>query len=296
MLGTEKQTGLYVYDLDGAALQYLPVGPLNNVDLRQAGPDGRDIAVASNDGVNEVSIFTVSRETGEVAYLGGFPTGRNEPYGICLGLAEAAYMPIVTYKDGTVQVFSLTVDGEGVVQAREVRTVKLASQLEGCVVDEFHQRLFIGEEAVGIWSLDLADPESVPVQVDTIFTGNGLSADVEGLTLWKGQDGKGWLVASAQGANRFVVYEREAPHRAMGVFRPAPLTGEGSGIIVDGVSETDGLDVRAVDLGPGRSRGLLVVQDGHNTDPRANQNFKYLDWSAIETALGLPLIDADPEG
>ena len=31
---TDKKAGLYVYDLDGKQVQFLPVGPMNNVDLR----------------------------------------------------------------------------------------------------------------------------------------------------------------------------------------------------------------------------------------------------------------------
>src|SRR5687767_6068709 len=35
IIGTDKQAGLYVYDLTGKQLQYLPGGKPNNVDLRE---------------------------------------------------------------------------------------------------------------------------------------------------------------------------------------------------------------------------------------------------------------------
>lgn len=38
IIGTDKQAGLYVYDLAGQQLQYLPGGKPNNVDLARASP------------------------------------------------------------------------------------------------------------------------------------------------------------------------------------------------------------------------------------------------------------------
>ena len=50
--------------------------------------------------------------------------------------------------------------------------------------------LFIGEEEHGVWSLDLSDQQSKPQSVDTIAAANGLVMDVEGMSLWLGEDGK----------------------------------------------------------------------------------------------------------
>jgi 3-phytase len=56
---------------------------------------------------------------------------------------------------------------------------------------------------------------------------------------------------------------------------------------IDGVSETDGLEVSSFNLGGAFNEGLLVVQDGHKVMPEAPQNFKYIDWKKIRTALQL---------
>jgi 3-phytase len=56
---------------------------------------------------------------------------------------------------------------------------------------------------------------------------------------------------------------------------------------VDGVSETDGLDVVSAPLGPRFPEGLLVVQDGRNLSPRERQNFKFVSWRDIAAALGI---------
>ena len=300
VLGTDKQAGLYVFDLAGRAVEFLPVGQLNNVDLRQGGVGVFDVAVASNDSINAVTVFLIDRDTGFVGQVGDFPTGKTEPYGICLGATPVGYLPIVTYKDGTVQIFSMPAptpeeaddyaQGSADMPFDLVREVKLDTQLEGCVVDEFHNRLFIGEEVAGIWSLELGSEDSAPLAVDMISDGNGLAADVEGLTIWRGEGGKGWLIASAQGADRFVVYDREAPHTPRGVFAVGELRAEDGSVIIDAITNTDGLDAHSGDFGPRFPRGFLAIQDDENTDPAQFQNFKYVDWRRVEKSLDLPEI------
>jgi 3-phytase len=73
-----------------------------------------------------------------------------------------------------------------------------------------------------------------------------------------------------------VVFDREAQHLHLGTFQ----IGNG---IVDGVQETDGIDVTSANLGAGLEKGLFVAQDGDN--PGSNQNFKLVPWSRIEEAL-----------
>ena len=61
---------------------------------------------------------------------------------------------------------------------------------------------------------------------------------------------------------------------------------------IDEVTHTDGLDVFSGAL-PGYPRGMLVVQDDGNPAKEQNQNFKMIDWSSVETALGLPILEAE---
>lgn len=277
VLGTDKQTGLYVYDLSGALVQSLAIGPLNNVDLRP----GRafDVAVASNDGRNVVNIFAINHQTGAVAVAGEFASGKIEPYGICIGDAASGYLVAVTYKDGTVQLFEMPAAAPA--QATLSRTYALSSQLEGCVFDETHQRLFVGEEAKGVWSIDYAAANATPVLVDAAGSASGLIADVEGVSLWRDAKGGGYLVVAAQGASRFIVYDRTPPFTPRGAFVIGATQG------ADAVTGTDGLDITSANLGPSFPNGLLVVQDDVNSDPAANQNFKYVDLREIERALTL---------
>ncbi|MEL6569137.1 MAG: phytase [Pseudomonadota bacterium] len=276
VLGTNKDTGLYVYDLAGKELQFLPVGRVNNVDVRF------QLAVASNDETNGLSWFRIEAETAEVVHIGDSPIARIEPYGVCAGMLDGLYTAGVTYKDGTLELWSVPENRAGDVSPFLARTVSLDTQLEGCVFDDASQRLFIGEEERGIWTLDLSDESSAPILIDSVGSETGLASDVEGLTIWNRGSGNGFLVASAQGKNRYVVYDLAPPHAPRGVFE---IVGSPNGEI-DGTSNTDGIDATATPL-PGYSKGLLVVQDDANPSKSRDQNFKYISWEAIERALSL---------
>lgn len=275
ILGTNKDEGLHVYDLSGAELQFLDVGQLNNVDVRG------NVAAASNDEFNSISTFSVDAETGAVSHTGDVPTGKDEPYGFCMGEVDDTTLMIPTYKDGSIQIW--TSSDTGTTLQRSLQVGQFGQlQLEGCVVDDGAGIVFIGEEEHGIWKLDLRQPDSTPEIVDTIEAGNGLVADVEGLSLWVGEGTEGYLVASAQAADRFVVYDRAAPHAPRGIVT---ITESADGS-VDAVSHTDGLDVSSAAL-PGFPRGVMIVQDDANPLPEVDQNFKVVDWAAVEAALGL---------
>jgi len=278
ILATNKEKGLFIYDLAGRDHQHLDIGQVNNVDVRG------DLVVASNDGVNGLSWvrITATDEGAVVRHLGDTRVTRHVPYGVCLGIIDEHPVAGVTYPDGAIELWKATDLGDTITTAL-VRTEVLDSQLEGCVFDDSERRIFIGEEDHGIWSLDLADPESSPREVDTIAAGQGLVEDVEGIALYVLENGDGYLVASAQGADRFVFYQRQPPHEVIGAIR----IGSSRDGLIDGVSHTDGIEANSKPL-PQYPRGLLIVQDDANPKIEKDQNFKLVDWRDVETSLSLP--------
>jgi len=92
-----------------------------------------------------------------------------------------------------------------------------------------------------------------------------------------------FLVISSQGNNSYVLVDAEPPYRWRGRFRIGMNVAQG----IDGVSETDGLEVTSANLGAPYTAGLLVVQDGRNRLPQAPQNFKLVPWTVIDHALQL---------
>ena len=287
VLGTNKQEGLVVYALDGTEAQRLPIGRINNIDLRPSAERSYDVAFASNDQANAISVFQVDRTSGEVTHRGDVPVTTPEPYGICSAREDHHDYAAVTYKDGTVEIWVVSV-GPDELAGQLVKTVKLATQLEGCVFDETQGLLFVGEEGRGIWKIAYRDEAPVPELIDEVGGAAGLVSDVEGVSLWRGKDAEGWLVVSAQTDNRFVVYDRKAPHTPRGSFS----VGENAALGIDAVTHTDGLDVFSGAL-PGFPRGVFITQDDGNPKSGQDQNFKVVSWADIEAALGLPQLEAE---
>nr|WP_308408586.1 phytase [Streptomyces sp. AC627_RSS907] len=180
-------------------------------------------------------------------------------------------------------------------------------QVEGMVVDPANGTLYAGQEDVGVWRLR-ADLTGTPRLIDKVreygvpatydepsdecvagedpgYGGTRLTADVEGLTLLQEADGDGYLLASSQGDNTFVAYDREIGDRNEyeGGFRVTAASGG-----PDGSEECDGAAVLNQPLGSRYPNGLLVVQDGHDAPgdgDRSATNFKFVDLGKVMDTL-----------
>lgn len=187
-------------------------------------------------------------------------------------------------------------------------------QFEGLAVDAERGILFAGQEDVGLWRVDL---RSGTAETAPFYEAAGtpkspfhrpdsrLVRDVEGLTIFYGPDGSGYLLVSSQGAahgdhpgpdvqgrdDSFAVFERAAPNRYLGSFRLTAANG------IDAVQECDGADVTSVPL-PGYPGGLLITQDGYNDDLNglsgkpAATNFKFTAWDSVARAMNLTVPSA----
>lgn len=291
VIGTNKQAGLHVFDLDGRTVQELPDGKMNNVDLRYDFPLGGEkvsLVTASNRSNDSIAVYRVdagARRLTEVA-AGVLPTGFLDPYGLCMYRSEVSgdYFVFVNDSDrGTFRQWRLADDGNGRVAAEQVREFVVGTQAEGCVADDATGILYVAEEDVGIWKYS-AEPDGGDnrTMIDSVEDGR-LTDDVEGLALWSKPDGSGYLVVSNQGADNYVLYRREGEHDYVGQFH---ITANPAARI-DGASETDGLEVSSAAFGPAYPDGLMVVQDGRNIAPEEPQNFKYVSWTDVQQALQL---------
>lgn len=283
IVATDKKAGLHVYELDGSQRQFLPAARLNNVDLRadlQLGGEPAVIVAASDRSQidrAQLALFLLAPASGELRPLATVPVGNGEAYGSCLyrRAADAALFAFVVDKDGNIVELALDLSGR-VPQAKAGRRFKLGSQSEGCVVDDRTGLLYVGEEDVGIWRIDLnagADPRPVAfARVDD----RNLVADVEGLALAPQGERGGWLIASSQGDSSYIAYRLD-DGRPVGRFQIV----DGA---VDGTRETDGIELMLGDFGPQFPDGLFVAQDGDNAPDL--QNFKLVPWQAIRAVLG----------
>ncbi len=291
VIGTDKQLGLYVFDLEGRTVQTLPDGRMNNVDLRQGfslGGKTVTVVAASNRSNDSIAVYKIEPDTARLveAAAGTLPTGFTDPYGLCLYRSAASgefYVFVNEGGEGTFRQWRLFDNGNGRVAAELVREFAVGSQAEGCVADDALGHLYVAEEDRGIWKY-AAEPDGGDARTFIDATEDGrLEADVEGLALWTQEDGTGYLIASNQGADNYYVYERGGENAYVGHFHIVANATEG----IDGASETDGLDVTSAPLGERFPQGLLVVQDGRNIAPEERQNFKYISWADIAEALDL---------
>lgn len=288
ILGTNKREGLHVYDLAGRELQKLPIGRLNNVDLRQGvvlGGRPRDLAVATHRDAFALVVFEINAQ-GSLTEIGRVPTGLEGIYGVCVHAPHAGGLEVfVNDSDGTYLRIALS-EQDGRIVGREMQRWRMKTQPEGCMADDAAGRLWVGEEDRGLWAMpiDPAPSSTSAVALAMVLpVGPTLHPDVEGIALYDAPQGR-WIVVSSQGNNSYVVLDADPPHRVRGAFR----IGIAPDAAIDGVSETDGLEVTSRPLGPALPAGALVVQDGYKRLPAGPQNFKIVDWRDIERALGLP--------
>ncbi len=286
VVATDKQGGLLVYDLAGRELQYVPVGDVNNVDVRpRAGTSdglvlaGRPevLAVTENRSTNSIGIYALDPATRQLREVAARVI---EPglkvYGSCLyrSAATGRLFVFVSSKSGDVEQWELFDDGAGRVEAERVRSFDVGSQAEGCVADDDLGSLYVGEEGVGIWKYG-AEPTSGSTRaaVAAASSAGPLVPDVEGLSIAYGPGGTGYLIASSQGDHSYALYRRDGDNAYVSSFRVV------SGAGIDGAEETDGLHVHAAPLGEAFPAGVLVVQDGYNDS--GNQNFKLVPWDRV---------------
>ncbi len=297
ILGTDKRGGIAVYDLSGQQIQYLPDGRMNNVDLRYNFPLGGEsiaLVTASNRTDDTLAVYTVDPRTRMLRNVAAdsLMSGLNV-YGSCMyrSASTGEYYNFVNSNGGGVEQWRLFDNGSGGVTGTRVRTLNVGSIVEGCVADDVLGDFYIGEENVGIWKYG-AEPGDGEGRTSVDVTGSQghLVADVEGLTLYYATGGRGYLIASSQGNDTFVLYERGRRNTYVATFEIVPGA-------IDGVDDTDGIDVTNAPLGPAFPDGVFIAQDG--TNPGANQNYKLVRWDDIATAVDPPLrIDLvwDPRG
>jgi 3-phytase len=277
VVGTDKKGGLGVYDLAGRQLHYLPIGDMNNVDLRRGvrgiAPGGAaTIVVAGDRTTNTLRVFRLdprTRTLQEIKRAAVRP--RIEVYGSCLyrNPRTGALYAFVDSKRGEVEQWRLS----GVRPGRLVRSFAVSSQTEGCVADDALGRLYLGEEEVGIWRFGAGPHDGTTGHlVASVSAGGPLVGQVEGLALAPARGG-GYLLASSQGNDSFAVFRRTGNNGFVGSFRVADARG------VDGTQGTDGIEVATAPMGPAFPHGVFVAQDGVND--RGAQNFKFVPLQAI---------------
>lgn len=276
IVATDKKAGIHVYALNGAARDFRADGRLNNVDLVDDGPRGAIVVASdrSDEARARLRVYRLDGRSARLVPLGSVEGGSGEAYGLCLARAGQSLDAFSVLKDGTINQVRISFAKDG-PRGSILRTLRVGGQAEGCVVDRRNRRLYVGEEARGVWAFDTRTTAATEGKLVAPVDGRQLVADVEGLALVpQGQRG-GLLVVSSQGDNAYALYRLPGMQPA-GRFRIAAGT-------FGAAEETDGIEVHAGDFGRAYPGGIFVAQDGDN-GPRA-QNFKIVSWRAVLRAI-----------
>ena len=287
ILGTNKKGGIYVYDLNGNELQYMQSCCINNIDLRDDFVYNNQnvvLVAGSNCNLNSISLFYIDKKTLTLSdTILNIKSSVDLVYGLCMyqNFVTDKYYVFVNGEGGEVEQWELN-SQNGKLGADLVRNFKVSSKPEGMVADDKEGILYIGVEEEGILKLN-AEPE---YEFETIWVEGSnpsdrslVSSDIEGLALYKTNE-KTYLIASSQGNFSYAVFETGETDKYLFSF----VIDDGK---IDGVSETDGLELVNFPLNENFPKGMLVVQDGYNfsKDTLRNQNFKYISWEKIETFI-----------
>ncbi|UTW57815.1 phytase [Kordiimonas sp. SCSIO 12603] len=293
VIGTNKQGGLYSYTLDGKVHQYLADGKMNNVDIRYGfdlNGEKATILAASNRANRSIALYRMNEETGMLSDIadGPQPTRMEDPYGLCMyqSTETGKTYVFINEKEGMVRQWELEASENGKVATKQVREFNVGSTAEGCVADDDNGILFQAEEDVALWAYG-AEPNAgdARTEVTSIASNKALKDDLEGVSIYYGANGDGYLIQSSQGNNSYAVFDRKAPYTYRGSYSVIGDIASG----IDGSSETDGLDVISTPLGEAFPHGLFIAQDGRNVMPAEKQNFKLVDFKKIADALNLEL-------
>jgi len=285
ILGSDKSQGLFVYDLTGAERAFFADGQLNNVDLRPFTLNGAPVTLAGASKRDDDTLVFYIIDAGRVRHAEPFAhsaippemPGVNNIYGFTMAQDAAGTYAVVNFKSGHVLQYLVT-ETAGRIALSLVRHWQVATQPEGMTADDRMGHLYVAEEDAGIWRFALSPGAPTDAfAIDMIPSDCLPEDDVEGLAIYDGADAR-YLIASAQGIHRAAIYKLDAD------AKPAcqALVEVAAGAI-DGVTETDGLDVTALPLGPAFPQGALLMMDDQNAGYTIN--FKVMNWADIAARL-----------
>lgn len=274
VVATDKKYGLITYNLEGKKLHQYAIGRPNNVALFMPNnvlKNTLPLICASNRTAETVT-FAFLNPDGTLTNFQDVSVPLKEVYGITTYLADQPYIFIST-KKGKVWQYQVGMK-KNTVQMALVRKLKFGKTVEGLVVDPNNQKLYVAEEERGLWQLNALPWKEVEKTMILKVDKKRLKPDMEGLALREEADGSGYIIVSIQGSNAYAFIDR----KQLNLINVIQIK-DG---VVDGVQETDGLDVSSLKT-PAFPNGILIVQDGENGD--APQNFKYINWNHIKPLL-----------
>ncbi len=285
IIGTDKHDtngGIYTFSLSGKidrARTIVGMQRVNNVDVAYGfilNNTPTDIAVATERGKHAIRILSVPDMQfidggyGIPVFQDASKKKERETMGIALYTrpSDNAIFAIVGRKtgptDGYLYQYLLKDNGKGVVIAELVRKFGRYSgkkEIESIAVDNELGFVYYSDEQTGIRKY-YADPAKGNEEL-AVFGNGEFKEDNEGISIYKFDNGTGYILVSDQSANRFNIYPREGngenKHKHQ-LIASIPVS----------TNQSDGSDVTSTSL-PGFEGGLFVAMSTDKT-------FQYYHW------------------
>lgn len=286
IIATDKKRGLEIYNTKGEKIYDYPIGRVNNVDLRKGfylGGKKHTLVMSTNRTDNTITAHILQEKSGILMDVQARPLKSNlkKIYGFAMYKSKTGKMyAFCSGKSGKIEQWEIF-EQDKKVDGKILRTFEVGSQTEGMAADDSYGKIYIAEENKGLWCYD-AEPNSKTKRKKIISVdAPNMAADFEGVTIYKTNEKKGFVILSSQGNNSYAVFDR-ITNQYLGSFRLI------DGNEIDGTSDTDGIDVSS-SFGSEHPKGILIAQDGANTENKdtLHQNFKIIDWRKIVKALNL---------
>lgn len=275
--GSNKKEGIHAYNLEGQEIQFFSCGRINNIDVRQGvifGGEQIDIIAGSNRTDRSIDLFRILPNGHiDTTILGKIGLGEIKPYGFCLGKSDDNLLHLyVNDKKGTIIHFSVNAKGDLSNMTRKRLSVE--TQPEGMVVDDKNAKLYIGEEQKGIWVTEAFEKKTKRKEFFFSSTDKNsfIRYDIEGLALLPPH----YLVVSSQGNFSYAIFDTNTKEYITSFKIESDKD-------IDGVEETDGIEILARPINDKFLQGIFVAQDGFNYQDTTllKQNFKLVDLDGI---------------
>lgn len=300
IIGTDKDSaagGLYVWNLNGEQLQFVPIERPNNVDVRHGmklGGRTVDIAVTQECRKRTLRVFAIDSTNGTLTDLtiaSGISTAELEaPYGLCLyrRARDGAMFVITSSREGEsakgLHQYQLLDDGKGKVRGQYVRQFgrqTIADKVEGLVADDELGFVYAADEEAAVRKYHADPAQENDKELAHFALDDGIQGDREGLAIYRCDEKTGYLLLSSQKGTKYSalkVYRREGepgnPHEHKLLTTVDTI----------GSHETDGLEVTHHGVHERFPHGIIVKHDS------PGRNFKIYSWQDFR--LGMPQICA----
>ena len=253
ILGTDKGEstgGIFVFDLEGkldTSLSIYNLARPNNIDIEYGFKYRKatiDIAVFTERGRDMIRVISLP----DCRFIdnGGIPVFGDDKYRSPMGIAlykdrKSDIYAFVGRKTGPSKgyIYQYKLEGQdSFVVAKKVRSLGKYSgkkEIESIVVDDELGYVYYSDETVGVRKY-YADAEKGNKEL-ALFAKTGVKEDHEGLSIYKEEDGKGYIILSDQQANKFRLFTRKGSennphdHQLVRIIKAQTKESDGSDIL-----------------------------------------------------------------